>query len=92
MENTQKTSSPIGAIAMAISIMVVAGLAFIKTGEFVSLEKAKVQSAAVDNCFKSAQVETNRQVEEEKKVLKITEPVRDIYNYCLRDKGFEPTK
>lgn len=75
-----------------VVVLVVFGMALPELKTYLSLEKQRVVSAAVDSCFKSAEVKTTRTVAAEQKDLLITEPVREIYTYCLRDKGIEPSK
>lgn len=87
-----KNQAIILAAAIFASAVVLGLFTFLSVNSYNSVMTKKVQSEAVDNCFKSAQIESKRYIEEENKDLIIKEPVREIYTYCLRDKGLEVTE
>lgn len=74
-----------------LAVVAVAGLSLVGLNQYLTVEAAKAQHQAVAECFNSARVESLR-VEEDGRELRITEPVREIYSYCLQDKGLSVTE
>lgn len=90
----QKNLTPF--LATAVSVLTVAAIlavTYLVADKYLGLELAKARYQAVDSCFKTASVNTRRvDKDDNNKELNITEPVRDIYTYCMQDKGIEVTK
>ncbi len=74
-------STPLAALFVAVAIAATAGLAY-------TAAQQQMRNQAVESCFRAGMVESVREGEGETKELKITEPVREIYTYCLQDKGY----
>jgi len=77
---------------LALGVSLVGLFVLLSVVKYSATLAQKAKYEAVDNCFKSAQVETKKYIKEEDKDLVIKEPVREIYAYCLRDKGLEVTE
>lgn len=87
-----KDIKQLGLIVFSIAFLLVGMLASRSASKYIDMQKTLAKYEAVDNCFKTAQVNSERFIEEEGKQLKISEPVRDIYAYCLADKGIAITE
>lgn len=84
-------SSVLTAGIAGLAVLAVSGLGLVGFNQYLSVEAAKAQHQAVADCFNSARVESFR-VENDGRELRITEPVREIYSYCLQDKGLSVTE
>jgi hypothetical protein len=80
------------ALAIVLSVGAVSASAYMSVSRYTEAMTKQAQYKAVDDCFKSAEVKTFRRDEADKKDLTITEPVKDIYTYCLKDKGIQLNK
>ena len=81
--------SVIVATSIILSVLVVAVMAAGQASEYTQMLADRNKYEAVDSCFKSANVESKSHVDESDKDIVINEPVREIYAYCLADKGIE---
>ncbi len=75
-------------IISVIRTALIAGAIVISAGLAYSAADQQLRNQAVESCFRAGMVESVRNGEGDTKELKITEPVREIYTYCLQDKGY----
>lgn len=81
----QSIYTMIAGIVFSVALVAIAGMAYMSYAQMQ-------RNQAVESCFTAATVESTRAGEGETRDIKITEPVKDIYKYCLEDKGYTPTQ
>jgi len=79
MENIIKT------VIIVVAILAIGAMAFLKTGDYLDYRRELSRFEAIDNCARASFMETKHISGERESTT--TEPIRDIYNYCLLDKG-----
>ena len=77
-------------VVMAAAVVIVAVIVAGKVGIYAEQAKQTARYQAVDSCMAAGSVVTMR--EEDGRNATTTEPIREVYDQCMTDKGLEVTQ
>ncbi|MFZ5376806.1 MAG: hypothetical protein ACOZAN_04045 [Patescibacteria group bacterium] len=75
----------ITALGIIASVTVLSVIAFLGVNNYLKVEQQKARYQAVHDCLVASKIETHHKSTDREAVT--TEPIKDVYTYCLTDKG-----
>jgi hypothetical protein len=67
------------------SILIITIAALVQFSQYIQLQQNKTRYQAIDECLKASSMTTTHKSDERE--AQTNEPIRDVYNFCLQDKG-----
>ena len=73
----------VGMVAVAVAMIIVAVMGFMRVDKFVDLANRKLQNTAVDECSRNS-----RYISDNGVGIRIEEPIKDAFEACMTEKGY----